>query len=856
MSQILFANNATSQLNGAVASGAVTAVLAPGTGALFPSPVSGQYFCMTFVDAAEGLLNEIVHVTARSADTITIVRAQEGTTARNWLAGDLASNFLTAGSMQAAIQSYVIASVADLRALPAPTISATFTTASYWVGGTMGGAQYLSVYSASPGTYVENHVTIIVPTGGDGSSAYLLLFSNGLDASQGGAKYGGLANDDSTAWGWLLAIASGRTISCSGQSHIATGQTGTNIVNGKITGTGQFVSGSGSYNLITFSGGNPICTVGVAGQLANQQYTTAVLGSAIDASFPSSGYTYLDLTTTSASAFAANGSASKSGSIVTMALTGDTNQNIVNGIGIQGSPLSLTSGNRYVIFGSTSPTGIATAAPRFIDNTGTEYTPGGGLGGSNFDYLTAVTSIAVKLGTGRFTNTTPLSSISGYTGASYDPSKLVIMQLAGDFATWDFTTSLIPAIIFSGCKNARLVGANFNNLWSCAEFLNCVDSSASGCFVNQCPSGFSATASGSTQVYNVSFVTNTFDGKFQDDTGAWREQVVYRGKAITGSLGNASLNVTATGNIISGMNWGIEYINPSSPVLANNLVMSGNLIDVVFQGISTNATSNLTVQANTMSSTFPWVSGGVEAAINTSNGTKILANNIYFGNSCAKSCTALALYGTDVEIIGNTVKAPVPLSYIGPPEIGAWKVTANNFYYSATGIYFRDVQGEISGANNIRAFGSSVDGSGGGYSPVSMAPIYADFGVEAATQPLIIKGNNMDIGATYALLVNVQNLKIHDNDFANPFGFNPPQSIFGLIWSGASGAIKHSIINNRWDTSPLAFTGSAIAFGQIPAAGGTSIIGRNDTMTSAGAGFTAANSNSYTGTGTVTPVAA
>lgn len=104
MSTILWANNATTTLAGGISNVATTAVLAAGTGVEFPSPGVGQYFTMTFNDAATGLLDEIVHVTNVSGDTITIVRAQEGTTAQSWSAGDLASNLLTAGSLAALVQ--------------------------------------------------------------------------------------------------------------------------------------------------------------------------------------------------------------------------------------------------------------------------------------------------------------------------------------------------------------------------------------------------------------------------------------------------------------------------------------------------------------------------------------------------------------------------------------------------------------------------------------------------------------------------------------------------------------------------------------------------------------------------------
>lgn len=105
MSQILFANNAGTTLAGAISNTATAATLATGTGALFPNPAAGQVYTMTFTDAATGLLNEIVSVTARSGDVITIVRAQEGTTALGWNAGDLANNRLTAGQMAAMEQS-------------------------------------------------------------------------------------------------------------------------------------------------------------------------------------------------------------------------------------------------------------------------------------------------------------------------------------------------------------------------------------------------------------------------------------------------------------------------------------------------------------------------------------------------------------------------------------------------------------------------------------------------------------------------------------------------------------------------------------------------------------------------------
>ena len=95
--QILFANRAGSTLAGPITNTALTANLAAGTGVLFPQPQANQYFVLTFIDAATGLLTEIVHVTNVTGDVITMQRGQENTTALNWLAGDKAQNLHTAG---------------------------------------------------------------------------------------------------------------------------------------------------------------------------------------------------------------------------------------------------------------------------------------------------------------------------------------------------------------------------------------------------------------------------------------------------------------------------------------------------------------------------------------------------------------------------------------------------------------------------------------------------------------------------------------------------------------------------------------------------------------------------------------
>lgn len=98
MTTYVFANNASSTLAAPISSAATTLELAAGGGAKFPALGAGQVFTLSLTDAATGLVNEIMLCTGRAGDTLTVTRAQEGTTAVPWTTGDFSNNFLTAGT--------------------------------------------------------------------------------------------------------------------------------------------------------------------------------------------------------------------------------------------------------------------------------------------------------------------------------------------------------------------------------------------------------------------------------------------------------------------------------------------------------------------------------------------------------------------------------------------------------------------------------------------------------------------------------------------------------------------------------------------------------------------------------------
>lgn len=86
---VKFKNNAFSTLDTAIAASDVGLSVAYGDGSLFPAAGAGDYFYMTIQVPDDEDTYEVVKVTARSGDAMTIVRGQESTSARAFTAGAL-----------------------------------------------------------------------------------------------------------------------------------------------------------------------------------------------------------------------------------------------------------------------------------------------------------------------------------------------------------------------------------------------------------------------------------------------------------------------------------------------------------------------------------------------------------------------------------------------------------------------------------------------------------------------------------------------------------------------------------------------------------------------------------------------
>jgi hypothetical protein len=93
-----FTNNASATIAASISAAATSLAVTAGTGALFPAISGSQFFVATLIKANTPTVYEIVRVTSRTTDTMTIVRAQEGTTALAWNAGDTLALLPTAGA--------------------------------------------------------------------------------------------------------------------------------------------------------------------------------------------------------------------------------------------------------------------------------------------------------------------------------------------------------------------------------------------------------------------------------------------------------------------------------------------------------------------------------------------------------------------------------------------------------------------------------------------------------------------------------------------------------------------------------------------------------------------------------------
>ncbi|HHL2710434.1 TPA: hypothetical protein ACQ39K_001953 [Yersinia enterocolitica] len=108
-----FGNNVVSSLASDITSTQTSFAVMPGTGEQFSQLLTTDiinvdspheiYAKLTITDSQQTVF-EICHLMAVSQDTLTVIRAQEGTAAKGWSLNDVVANFATRGSEQGFVQ--------------------------------------------------------------------------------------------------------------------------------------------------------------------------------------------------------------------------------------------------------------------------------------------------------------------------------------------------------------------------------------------------------------------------------------------------------------------------------------------------------------------------------------------------------------------------------------------------------------------------------------------------------------------------------------------------------------------------------------------------------------------------------
>jgi hypothetical protein len=175
---IKFTNNATTTLASGINSSVTSLSVAAGTGTLFPTLTGADVFYATLANVAGTV--EIVQVTARSTDTFTIVRGQDGTSATTWSAGDKVELRPTAAGLAAMAQTANnlsdLASATTARTNLGLGTAATMTGPSGTIVGTSDSQTLTSKTLTNPtvNNYTEGVVAI-----GNSSTSQTLALTNG-----------------------------------------------------------------------------------------------------------------------------------------------------------------------------------------------------------------------------------------------------------------------------------------------------------------------------------------------------------------------------------------------------------------------------------------------------------------------------------------------------------------------------------------------------------------------------------------------------------------------------------------------------------------------------------------------------
>jgi len=102
--EVIYNNFASGTMAVPILAADTTIVLDVGQGQFFPNPIAGVQYSVLVLEDVSGV-KEVVHLTERSTDTLTVTRGEEGTIAQDYALGSRVELRATAGFLDEFIDS-------------------------------------------------------------------------------------------------------------------------------------------------------------------------------------------------------------------------------------------------------------------------------------------------------------------------------------------------------------------------------------------------------------------------------------------------------------------------------------------------------------------------------------------------------------------------------------------------------------------------------------------------------------------------------------------------------------------------------------------------------------------------------
>ncbi len=632
---LLFANNANTTLANPVSSIDTQITVASGTGSIFPAPSTNQAVVLTLVSATNSLITEIVWCTAISGDTLTILRGQEGTTARAWNAGDYVANLITAGTNENFIQIYQLEN---------PTYNAQFLNVSATTG------QIINAPVNPTDITNKNYVDTLVASG---IIPNPLTFGTGLVSGSYNGKTAVTINVDETVIATLSTAQTLTNKSISGALNTLSAIPNSALDYSSITINGVSIALGGSNNITANTSNLLYSGTGLAGGPFNgsSPVTISIAPSGVIAGTYGSVNTVPSITVNT------------EGQVTNIALDPIAISNSqVSGLGT----LSTQNANNVNITGgSISGTSIGLGNPSSIDATTVNATLFSGSGAG-------LTGIASGLSIGGSSATSNASSnILG--GGAYQ----IPYQISSGNTSFINAPSVADTYLFWN-------GTSYS--WQSVSAGSVTSVSASGGLTGLTFTGSPITTAGTLTLGGILNVesggtgANSLTGYvYGNGTGALTASTSIPNTAISG-LGTMSTqyanNVNITGGNISGVVVSLESIN-NTPI--------GNLIPSTgaFTTLSSTGLANL----NTLSTISATISSG---EIDNSIIGQLIPNKAYFTTLSANGTLTLSSYtgylygnGSGFVTASTTIPTSALSGTVNSNQLTPTGVTAGTYGSSA-----------------------------------------------------------------------------------------------------------------------------------------------------------------------------